>query len=174
MARENGHAVSTSQKPRTAWLGRKRDVPVRMALAMSSSLCTLHTDLWFRPGLGEERVEPHRLVKVSHFRFREEEGGLGTPCLRQAGSTSHWVAMAAGAGLPNTRTTETHPFRSIRAQLPGLSVSREGSAGCPGKLCLANLVSITSPWKCFWHQGQQSKPGKFLSNLILALGQGFS
>lgn len=71
MARETGHAVRTSQEPRTAWLSRKGCACEDSFGNEHSTLCTLHTDLWFSPGLGEERVEPLRLVKVSHFRFRE-------------------------------------------------------------------------------------------------------
>lgn len=65
MARDNDHAVRTSQKPRTAWLNRKGCAYEEGLGNEQSSLCTLHTDLWFSSGLREERVEPLLLVKVS-------------------------------------------------------------------------------------------------------------
>lgn len=64
MARENGQAVRTSQKPRTAWLSRKGCAYEQDLGSEHSSLCTLHTDLWLIPRLREERVEPLLLAKV--------------------------------------------------------------------------------------------------------------
>lgn len=77
MVTDNGHAVRTSQKPRTAWLSRKGCAYEECFGNEHSSLCTLHTDLWFSSGLREERVEPLLLVKVPHFRFRELVWGEG-------------------------------------------------------------------------------------------------
>lgn len=151
MVRENGYVVSIFQKFRIVWFGRKRDVFVRMVLVMSSFLCILYTDFWFCLGLGEERVEFYCLVKVFYFRFREEEGGLGILCLRQVGSIFYWVVMVVGVGLFNIWIIEIYFFFSIRVQLLGLFVFREGFVGCFGKFCLVNLVFIILFWKCFWY-----------------------
>lgn len=81
MARESGQAVRTSQKPRTAWLSRKGCAYEQDLGSEHSSLCTLHTDLWFIPRLREERVEPLLLTKVptsdSGSSFGGASGTLG-------------------------------------------------------------------------------------------------
>lgn len=64
MARENGHAARTSQKPRSAWLSGKGRAYEEDLGHERSSLCTLHTDLWLSPEAERRRVEPLCLVKV--------------------------------------------------------------------------------------------------------------
>lgn len=88
VARENGHAARTSQKPRRAWLSGKGCAYEEDLGHERSSLCTLHTDLWLSLEAERRRVEPLCLVKSPHFRFRELV--LGEPPGALGGA---WLAL---------------------------------------------------------------------------------